>query len=550
MAKLKTSGKLLNIEVGDRIIKVCLSARHGKSFQILDSFMFQTPDGAVADGQVIRPDDVAQVLTQQLETHGAQDAKNVIFTLTSGKVATREVMLPPVKDNRIKTVVETNAADYFPVDMSNYRVSCSLLERIEGGENPGCRVLVMAAPLMLIDSYARLSEAAGLQIEAIDFCGNSQYQVLRGIKSEDTVMYVDVNVMSTLVTFMSNGVLLLQRNFPAGGDELITSAMRAAGREDSAYLQTMQDAGSADFLNGIMDAEQQTDCLSRLVSGVVRSADFFKSDHTDAAVSKVVLMGTCSHLAGLREELRKEIDIDTVLLTEVDGVQFVANSAEGVSSYISCIGSLVAPLDLLPEEYKAQSKKKKRQEKGEQDPIRTGVIIAAACAILGIVLSAFAVTRYIINLNEQKRMQARIDELSYVQDIYNTYVNYESTDKSLDVVGAYSKDANSQLTAFLAELEMKMPSSILVLSATCDEQGVTMNITVPSFNEAAVVLSELRTFDSIAVISTGGVVENTDDTGAATASFAVVCGYKSAQVTTPTDTAATATDAATATNAG
>jgi type IV pilus assembly protein PilN len=551
MAKLVSSGKLLNIEVGDRIIKVCLSARHGKSFQILDSFMFQTPDGTVSDGQIVHPEEVAQRLTQELETHGAKEAKNVVFTLSSGKVATREVMLPPVKDNRIKTVVETNAADYFPVDMSNYRVSSKLLERIEGGENPGCRVLVSAAPLMLIDSYARLAEAAGLQIEAIDYCGNSQYQVLRGIKTEDAVMYVDVNVMSTLVTFMANGVLLLQRNFPAGGDELITTAMRASGRSDSEYLQTMQDAGSKEFLDGILDAEQQADCLSRLVSGVVRSADFFKSDHTDTVISQVVLIGTCSHLAGLREELNKEIDIDTVLLTEVGGVQFVANSAEGVSSYISCIGSMVAPLELLPEEYKVQSKKKKFQDRTNRDPIRTGVIVAAGCVILGILLSAVGVTRYIVDLNRQKRMQARIDELSYVQDVYNTYVSYESTDKSLDVAGTYAQDQNSKLTAFLSELEMKMPSSILVLSATCDEEGVTMNITVPSFSEAAVVLSQLRTFDSIAVIRISGVTEAKDDSGATTASFSVACGYPVPATQTDVSAApATATDTAPAANAG
>jgi hypothetical protein len=268
-------------------------------------------------------------------------------------------------------------------------------------------------------------------------------------------------------------------------------------------------------------------------------------------ISQVVLIGTCSHLAGLREELNKEIDIDTVLLTEVGGVQFVANSAEGVSSYISCIGSMVAPLELLPEEYRVQSKKKKFQDKTNRDPIRTGVIVAAGCVILGILLSAVGVTRYIVDLNKQKRMQARIDELSYVQDIYNTYVSYESTDKSLDVVGAYAQDQNSKLTAFLSELEMKMPSSILVLSATCDEEGVTMNITVPSFSEAAVVLSQLRTFDSIAVIRISGVTEAKDDSGATTASFSVACGYPVPATQTDVSAApATATDTAPAASAG
>lgn len=76
-----------------------------------------------------------------------------------------------------------------------------------------------------------------------------------------------------------------------------------------------------------------------------------------------------------------------------------------------------------------------------------------------------------------------------------------------------------------------MPSSILVLSATCDSKGVTMNITVPSFNEAAVVISQLRSFDSIAVIQVSTIAEKKDEAGATTASFSVSCGYPAPQET-------------------
>ena len=539
-AKLLTSARLLNIEVGDRLTKVCVSTRHGKNYQILDSFMFQTPDGAVNDGIIGDADAVAQTLTGALAEHGAQDVKNVIFTLASAKVASREVLLPPVKDNRIKTVIETNAADYFPVDMSNFRVSYSLLERVTG-DNPGCRVLVMAAPKTLIEGYIKAADAAGLLIDAIDFCGNSQYQVLRGVKAEGAVMYVDVNVTNTFVTFIHNGVLLLQRNIAAGGDELVNAAIHAAGREDADYLRTLREAGDPLFLDGVMDKEQQSDALSRLVSGIVRSADFFKSDHTDVPITQVVLMGTCSRLAGLRQVVQEETEIDTVLITDVEGIRFVANSPEGVSAYISCIGSLVAPLDLLPEEYNARSQKRKSRD-AQRDPIRTGIIIACACAAVGIVISALAVARYAVNVSAEKKMQARISELSYVQDVYDTYVAYKKTDDSLTVAEGYASDKNSQLVAFLSELEMKMPSSILVLSATCDEKGVTMNVTVPGFNEAAVVLSELRSFDSIDVIQVSAIAKNAEEGGATTVSFSVSCGYP--VPATATDAAAPANTAA------
>ena len=165
--------KVLNIEVGDRVTKVCVSEKNKKSYQISNCFLMKTPVGAVHDGQIIHIDEMAAALCAALQQHGASSVRNVTFTLSSTKAASREVMLPPVKDNRIKSVVETNASDYFPVDMSGYRVGYALLERM-GGDNPGCRVQVTAVPRALLEGYAALAEASGLLLEAVDYCGNSQ----------------------------------------------------------------------------------------------------------------------------------------------------------------------------------------------------------------------------------------------------------------------------------------------------------------------------------------------------------------------------------------
>ncbi|NCC68540.1 MAG: pilus assembly protein PilM, partial [Clostridia bacterium] len=91
------AAKVLNIEIGDRLTKVCLSIPKGKSYQIKNSFMFQTPDNAVADGMITAPDILATKLREKLMEHDVHETKTAVFSITSGKVATREVMLPPVK---------------------------------------------------------------------------------------------------------------------------------------------------------------------------------------------------------------------------------------------------------------------------------------------------------------------------------------------------------------------------------------------------------------------------------------------------------------------
>ena len=517
--------KVLNIEAGDHITKVCVSEKRNKSYQISNSFLFQTPDGAIRDGQVVNAETMGEELRRQLKEHGAGSVKSVTFTLISTKVASREVMLPPVKDQRIKSVVETNAADYFPVDMSGYCIGHCLLERL-GGDNPGCRVQVTAAPRVLLEGYAALAEAAGLQLEAVDYCGNSQYQVLRSLQDEDVVMYVDVNVSNTFVSFMKDGVLLMQRNINAGGDELLASVMEAADKKPDELIKVLERSGSAEFLDDVLTREQQEDCLNRLVGGISRSADFFKSGHAATPVTKVVLMGVCGSVAGLRDMVQKEIGLDTVTLQDVKGINFVANSVGGINAYISCVGSLVEPLELLPENLRGGQKKKKSRNDRKNESIAAGVVICLLLVLAGAGLAGFAVWNYFSALNQQEQLEQRIQELDYVRQTVETYEAYQTTEMTLEEIRAYSESHNARLVAFLEELERKMPTGMLLLSAVCDEQGITMNIITPGMEEADVVISQLRHFESVKQMSVSTITESTDEFGFETASFSITCGYE------------------------
>ena len=113
----------LIVEVGEKIVKVCVSTKKNRKFQILDSFMFQTPERSVVDGQIVDLEIMAEALREQMATNDVKNVKKVMYTLNSSKVATREVAIPLVKENKIRSVIETNAPDYFPVDLSGYQLA-------------------------------------------------------------------------------------------------------------------------------------------------------------------------------------------------------------------------------------------------------------------------------------------------------------------------------------------------------------------------------------------------------------------------------------------
>lgn len=518
-AKLKT----LNIEIGDRLTKVCCTVMKKKTVQILESFMFQTPEKYVSDGVIEDVEGLAGALRAQLDSHGLKDIQSVVFALSSGKIATREVKLPPMKEKLIADAVRTNAADYFPVDLTNYHVTYSFLEKVEG-DDPGSRILVMAAPISLLAGYFNVARAAGLTVKAIDASGNSHYQALRGIGEKTVTMYIDVDCTGCFVSFLQDDKLLMQRTFAYGGDEMIARYMVANNMQVHQYLEALSVlTTSSEVLVGVPAAvsEQEVETsLGRLVSSVARSIDYFNSSRWGTATEQIVLMGPCGKLVGLRELITATTGLPTSYIDELPGAAGMTNSVENASCYISCIGSSLKPVDLMPSALVAKGKPDKSEES-----LKSGIVVCAALVVLALGLSAFSIINYRAANKDLEKTKSEIESLEYAEDIYLTYVSYQEGQAAVDTITGLADQPNSELVDFYKELEKKMPSSIIILSATCSNEGVMMNVTTASYTDAAAVIKEFRSFESISVVDVSSVSRDQDESGTERVSFSITCTY-------------------------
>lgn len=523
------AAKLLNIECGKRICKVAVSEKRGKAYTISDCFTFATPESAVVDGQIVNPVELGEKLKQEMAMH-AVSATDVIFSVTSTKIATREVTLPIVKEEQVKNVIRTNISDYFPIDTSKYLVDTMILNKTKRES----RVLVVAMPIAMSDSYTTLADAAGLTVEALDFSGNSQYQVLKGFRSEGVNMYISIDPDSASVAFMEDGNMLMQRALSVGGDEMICRYMATQEMMDEDYLKALQELSvSKENPTAIADTEEFGDCLSRLVTGLSRSVDYFRSgseENADKPIERIVLMGSCCHLAGLKELVADVIASSTYWLEEVPEMQGLANSIESISVYINSLGARVAPMNFLADEYLKRTGRaggKKKSVAGS----RYGLLVFAAGLLIAGVLCGIVLLQNRSLNGELSRIEKEIDQKMYAEDTYNSYLRYQNGDKQLQTFVDGSLNNNEKLLDFFAELERKMPRAISMLSADCTTTGVTMSVEVPGFDEAAVVVRQFRSFDSIDVITVSSMNKATGDAGD-TVAFTITCLYKIEETTT------------------
>ena len=518
------ASKVLNIEVGESITKVCCALPGKKSCRVTESFMLRTPNDSVLDGAINEPELLADKLVRELEERKLRGVKSVVFSIASGKIASREIKLPYMKDKALKEAVQTNAGDYFPVDISRYHITYLLLERVKGAEGFS-RVLVLAAPLSLLEGYFKLAELAKLDIKAIDSCSNSHYQLIRKLNDPLVSMYVEVDCSASFVSFLQGGELLLQRTFAFGGGELVSGYMSDTDKKEEEFAEALAELcdNSPDFVGeDKVDEATVKDGLSRLVYNIVRSVDYFNSFRWEAATAQIVLTGPCGHLVGIKQAVAEATDLPTVYLEELAGAEELCPGTD-ISSYISCIGSNLAPVDFMPEyllKRKIGLKRANQEATLLKGALACGALVLAAAAFAGVNIYDYNIARQQLNA-----AKAEIASLEPAEQTFLTYEAYKQGEEALLQIRSLEQSPNAQLVSFFEELEEKMPSEILILSAVCTPEGVSMNITVPGLEEAAVVLSQLRSFDSLGSVEVSGIVTQNEEGGSSTASFSLDCTY-------------------------
>lgn len=238
------AGKAISIEIGYSLTRVCEVDYKAKTHKVYRYFMIPTPTGVINDGVLTPTPEYLESLKTAL-AESKMKAKQVVFTITSGRIASREVMIPFVKENRIADVVNANASDYFPVDLSQYQLAYNILGTV--GEEKGkqqYKLLVLAAPLALLNNYNDLAKALKLELAAIDYAGNSVFQVAKEKCTSGTNLVIKIDERSSLVMAIQNGTFTFTRNVAYGVDEAIDTVIDSERWRDCTTVQEAVDTMS------------------------------------------------------------------------------------------------------------------------------------------------------------------------------------------------------------------------------------------------------------------------------------------------------------------
>ncbi|MDE7130576.1 MAG: pilus assembly protein PilM [Lachnospiraceae bacterium] len=546
------AGKAISIEIGYSLTRVCEVDYKAKTHKVYRYFMIPTPNGVINDGVLTVSPEYVDALKSAL-AESKMKAKQVVFTITSGRIASREVTIPFVKENRIADVVSANASDYFPVDLSQYQLAYNILGTV--GEEKTAKqykLLVLAAPLALLDKYYDLAKALKLELAAIDYAGNSVFQVAKDKCSTGTNLVIKIDERSSLVMAIQNGTFTFTRNVAYGVDEAIDTVIESERWKDCTNVREAVDTMS---FNDCTMTEEVRGALEPLAGGIARVVDYYVSHNANTQVEKIYVTGLGADIKGLAELLGSELNFEVEVLRQVPNWNLDKSfRTQFHGAYVACAGAAAAPLGFKQENEKGKGKsKEKGGSQGGLNPAPIAITLLVMGIIASGVLIGFSVWRYVQLQKENMELKAQNSDLEAIIPIYNEYTATLTSYNLVTAMYGQTENRNEELVEFLEELEDKMPSDVHVVSFTSTIDGVAINMDVSSKSEVASAVEQLRTFNSLipSSVTVNSVVEDIDEeAGTISVNFSVAAIYRDIHDTVPEDTETADTEDSAADAAG
>ena len=511
--------RVLSMEIGQATTRVVEIDYMSKAPKIYQAFSLETPRDMVQDGVVSRNEDFLINLKAELRRREIK-TDSVVFTVASSRIANREARIPLVKENKILPLITANAAEYFPVDMNQYHLVYNILGKIDTKEEKQYRLSLLAVPNDVTTSYLDLAHSLQMHIKAIDYVGNSIFQVVRQDFANGTNAVIKIDEHTSLVTIVKDGEIVLQRSVAHGVNGVIENMM-----ELDVYGENLDYYGATKafttnhcirrYLNVDVDYQEPEDTsdeimmsrimltenLRYLIGNIGRILEYYVSRNDNEPIDSIELVGIGADFIGLDELLSNELGYNVQNYDGLNMIKIMSTGYTDVTMHVlaACIGASMKPLQLLSPELM----------KGEKQQSLV-IPFAFMIACLAIALALFLVGQIQVNNKEKEKtdIEKELEANQYLKEIKENHEATMATRDTVIVYGDVEKDYNKQFVAFLEELEEKMPHSYQAIDIEADGAQILMKIDCATKEDLATIAQELYKFRTVIITDISNVVED------------------------------------------
>jgi type IV pilus assembly protein PilM len=285
----------------------------------LVNFGSQTTPQGVINSQEKKDQKALADVVKKLYSDSKIKNTSIVVALPEFSVFTRFLEFPGVKSDELKDAVFYEAKQYIPVPIEEVRMSYVPIGFNESKNAP--RVLLVAAPLKVIESYIKVTEMAGLEIVAIETesvaLGRAMF---RATKLKHVVM-LDFGANSTDMSIMMEGYLVFSQSISIGSDSLTQAIINKFNFEYKQAEEYKRNYGVTPNVLENKIYEVLSPILESIMLEVNRGIEFYKNKTLTNAPTEFLLTGDGALLPGLASYISNALHVNATIANPWANIQ-------------------------------------------------------------------------------------------------------------------------------------------------------------------------------------------------------------------------------------
>ncbi|MBI3648787.1 MAG: type IV pilus assembly protein PilM [Actinobacteria bacterium] len=308
MAKVR-----VGLDVGSTAVRAAEMSLGPELPVVLRAAQVPLPPGAVELGEVRQPQLVAEAL-RELWGRGGFKSREVLMGVGNQRVVVREIALPFLPDKELRESLAFQVQEFIPMSVDDAVLDYDPLGEFEQDGRQMMRILLVAAQRPMVNLLVESATMAKLEPVGLDLIPFALVRAVgtgeEGMDLEDggDEAVIDVGAHVTNICVHARQVVRFVRILPSGGRDVTVAIARGMGVEDEVAEQLKR----GEEVEGHDLEEARRVATSRAASFVdeIRSSlEFYTAQAQGARISRVLITGGGSKLAGFLEVLRERIPV-------------------------------------------------------------------------------------------------------------------------------------------------------------------------------------------------------------------------------------------------
>lgn len=487
--------RLLSIYIGNEVIRIVDATRKSNTSIIINSVdEVSTPNGCVDDGYITDTIEVASAIRSKII--GKASKAKAVFTVSSKKIASKEVVIPYVKgEKKIASVLNANSSEYFPMSTTgDFVFAHNVMETFMDEDGKKYRVNAVCAPRDLIECYYDIADELKLTVYDVDYVGNSVQQLLKlqmSTNEDDTNLVLQIEKDATFVNVMAGRDIILQRSVPYGKNAVINSIMEIKKLTEKEAIELLKDK---DRMDRSVSEEEYSEAVRYLISSIGRIVEYHRSRNPERIIDGIKVFGEGASIAGIDEVLKQELGAEVTRFNTLNGIKVSQKSylsSDQALRFLACFGAVLNPIGL-----KVDQAKNKEAQNANINKLLIALVILAALVMISI--SAVVQIKYMLKKAAVDILNTQIANMEIAEKVAN---QYDETLEAYNIVKEFTDTTHSDnvmLTTLIADFEKNVLTENTTIDDLVADNGlVSFTVTTHSKEEIADFIINIKKLDYV-----------------------------------------------------